>query len=222
MQKALHTAAIGQANARAGTGTSNGPSGRPMAVRRPVAMSAPAVPRPIPQVRKPMFGAKAVGSFVPRLTRTAFEKFGFSAATLITDWAQIVGSDLARATAPERLKWPKGPVGRGQSSDELDTGRPGATLVLRVDDGRALDIQYKTAQIISRINAYFGYRAVAEIRILQAPIERRGTPTPRLTPAEIAADIPAVVAGIESEGLRDALARMAAGLKARAAAKSHR
>ncbi len=182
------------------------------------AASAPV--NPLPMVRKPVLGAKAVGSFVPRLTRTAFEKFGFSAATLITDWVQIVGPDLARATAPERLKWPKGPSALPDSGNP-DQGRPGATLVLRVDDGRALDIQYKTTQIIERINAYFGYRAVAEIRILQAPIKRKPA-------AQVVAPIsneppPPIVAAIENAGLRDAFTRMAAGLKARSlAAKARR
>ena len=38
-------------------------------------------PAPNP-AKKPFFAARAVGSFVPGLTRKAFEKFGFSAATL--------------------------------------------------------------------------------------------------------------------------------------------
>ena len=50
------------------------------------------------------------------------------------------------------------------------SARPGATLVLRVDPARALDVEYRARQIIERINAYFGYRAIAELRILQAPL----------------------------------------------------
>ena len=41
---------------------------------------------------------------VPKITRKVFEKFGFSTATLLTDWAVIVGADLAalhRARAAE-------------------------------------------------------------------------------------------------------------------------
>ena len=53
-----------------------------------------------------------------------------------------------------------------------EKGRPGATLVLRVDGARALDVQYKARQIIERINAYFGYAAVAELRIVQAPMRQ--------------------------------------------------
>ena len=181
-----------------------------------VAPQPRAIPGPSP-VRKPGFGAKAVGTFVPRLTRQAFEKYGFSAATLITDWTQIVGADLARATQPERLKWPKGVAAQGKAVEEVDQGRPGATLVLRVDDGRALDIQYKGRQIIERINAYFGYRAVADLRILQAPIDTRFAEPLRLGPAPVQ-PTPAEVTAVENPELRQALERMAQGVLGRAKA----
>lgn len=113
--------------------------------------------------------AKSVGSFVPTLTRKAFEKFGFSTATLITDWPRIAGSELAGYTLPDRLKWPRG-GSNGDDGDEDRRGRSGATLILRVDPARALDVEYRARQIMDRINAYFGYRAVEALRLVQAPI----------------------------------------------------
>lgn len=160
--------------------------------------------------------ARAVGSFVPRLTRKAFEKYGFSAAALLTDWASIVGPQLAACTAPERLKWPRAVEAHGAVEAGAE-GRPGATLIVRVDGGRALDIEYRRRELIERINAYFGYRAVAELRILQAPVAalprdviapRTATPVspPKTTPE---------IAGIADEALRGALQRMQAGIAAR-------
>ncbi len=114
--------------------------------------------------------AKTVGSFVPGLTKKACEKYGFSAASLISDWPQIVGRDLSRHTSPQRLKWPRY-VPAYQDVETGCEGRPGATLILHVDPAKALDIQYGTTQLIERINGYFGYRAVSDIRIVQAPIK---------------------------------------------------
>jgi hypothetical protein len=155
-------------------------------------------------------GAKAVGSFLPRLATKAFRKFGFSAASLITDWPAIAGGDLARFTAPERLKWPRA----AQPADEEDGPPPrrgGATLVLRVDGGHALEVQYRASQIVERVNAYLGYPAVAALRIVQAPVIR---PTPvstatRRPPAPLAQE----VAGIADPRLRGALARLGAEVK---------
>jgi hypothetical protein len=167
-----------------------------------------------PKRPKPLFGVKAVGSFVPGLTRKAFEKYGFSAATLITDWPAIVGRELAAVTAPERLKWP-----RAVEHAEDDTnagagkGRPGATLVLRADGSQALAVQYGARQIIERINAYFGYAAVAELRLVQAPVDAApGLARPVRRPA--GQPLTKEVAGVADAGLRDALARLGAGVRA--------
>jgi hypothetical protein len=160
--------------------------------------------------------ARAVGSFVPKLTRKAFEKYGFSAATLLTDWPTIVGKELAGFTAPERLKWPRG-IDIREDVEAGAEGRPGAVLVLRVDPARALDVEYKGRQILERINGYFGYRAIAELRLLQAPLARAATP--RTTPATLSPPCEAPeLATIADERLRAALARLKSGLMARAPA----
>lgn len=150
--------------------------------------------------------ARAIGSYVPKLTRKAFEKFGFSTASLITDWTVIAGPDLARHSVPERLKWPR-QAGEGEEDGER---RAPATLILRVDPARALDVEYMAAQLVERVNRYFGYRAVASIRILQAPLAefemRTETPPRRLaSPREVLAP---GLADIADDRLRTALERM--------------
>lgn len=119
-------------------------------------------------------GPVSVGAFLPQVTRKAFQRFGFPAAALVTDWSAIVGPDLASYTRPDRIKWPRKPKGGDPAArDLLDDGSikpPGATLVLRVDGPRALEIQHRASQLLERINVYFGYRAVTDLRILQAPV----------------------------------------------------
>jgi hypothetical protein len=156
--------------------------------------------------------ARAVGAYVPKLTRKAFEKYGFSAAALLTDWATIVGEEIAGVAVPERLKWPRD-VRIREDVEAGAEGRPGAVLVLRVDQARALDVEYKGRQILERINGYFGYRAIAELRIVQAPLTRPaataaspGKPTPCEAPE---------LAVIADERLRAALTRLKSGLMSR-------
>lgn len=168
--------------------------------------------------------ARAVGSYVPTLTRKAFEKFGFSAATLVTDWAQIVGADIAGSTVPVKLSWPR----RAESDlgDEAGQGsrpqkRIEATLVLRVDPAVALDIQYRTRQILERINGYFGYRAVAQVKIEQGTVAEVGEARQIVSgaPAGIVTPAPAdVIPGNGDEMLRKALTRMRDGITRRQAA----
>jgi hypothetical protein len=159
-----------------------------------------------------LFGVKAVGSFLPGLTRRAFEKYGFSAATLVTDWPAIAGSELAAVTAPERLRWPR-QIETEEGEAPSAKGRPGATLLLRVDGAHALSVQYGARQIIERVNAYFGYAAIAELRLVQAPVGealQRARPAPRPRPEPLTAE----VAGVADAPLREALARLGAGIRA--------
>lgn len=159
--------------------------------------------------------ARAVGAFLPKLTRKAFEKYGFSAAALLTDWPAIVGEEIAAMAFPERLKWPRSVEARADVEPGAE-GRPGAILVVRVDPARALDVEYRGRQIVERINGHFGYRAVAELRLVQAPLARRAKapavpaePTPPPCPAPELASIP-------DERLRAALAKLKSGLAGRA------
>lgn len=170
------------------------------------------LPRDVAAVGKRSRGvfAKPVGSYVPKLTRKVLEKYGFSAATLITDWSTIVGADIAAYAQPERLKWPRG--GSPDAEPRRSAGSSGATLQLRVEGSRALDVQYRSRQIIERINAYFGYAAVAELRILQAPVAlpHQERQAPRTAPVALTQE----VAGIADAALRDALGRLGAGIRA--------
>jgi len=183
---------------------------------------------PATQARIPGFtAARAVGSFVPTLTRKVFEKYGFSTATLVLDWGTIVGAELAQATLPERLTWPReaGDAehidGAADKSARGQTTRQEATLTLRVDPARALDIQYRSAQILERINSYFGYRAVAQLRVRQAPMPNLAVPA---SPAAARAPARATSAGgdkllaVSDERLRNALSRMQQAIAGRTAA----
>ena len=137
--------------------------------RRPPA--APLPRQSLAFARRTGLNVKAVGSFLPGLTARAFEKFGFSTAQLVMDWPTIVGKDVALLSAPERLKWPpRRERDAGAAATGSERQRRGATLVLRVEGARALEIQYQSRQILERVNAHFGYAAVTELRLVQAPL----------------------------------------------------
>jgi hypothetical protein len=177
----------------------------------------PKRPAEVRPVGRASYRGRSVGTLVPKITKKVFEKFGFSTAMLLTDWAIIIGADLAAHTAPERLKWPRGY--EGATTGEPETGRPGATLMLRVEPARALDIQYKSRLLIDRINAYFGYRAVAEIRIIQAPLLQKPA-APAIRPAATPlAPQDSVLTDVVDEELKAVLAEMEASIQAEKAAR---
>ena len=166
-----------------------------------------------PDTRKSVTSSvRAAGSFIPKLAAKAFEKYGFHSAEIMTAWSRVAGSDLAAFSEPERIKWPRGSSVRepGESGGVAE----GATLVLRVDPARALDVEYRAAEIIDRINRYFGYRAIARLTIVQAPVNR--SPAAKLGPSEDAAapEPPPEVEKIAEAGLKAALTGLWASIAA--------
>ena len=77
----------------------------------------------------------------------------------------------------------------------------------------AIEIQHLSGIILERVNRFFGWQAVGTLRLRQAPLHRatrkpRSAPDPDTT-ARVAADLGAIA----DPDLRDALARLGAGIK---------
>jgi hypothetical protein len=152
--------------------------------------------------------ARPIGAFTAAALDQAARARGFATAALLTNWPAVVGAELARFTMPDRVVWPRHRDEAGDTSRHRGRREEGAILVLRVDGPRAIEVQHHSGQILERINAHFGYRAVAEMRILQAPVTRKPVPVAP-APEPIDADALPPSAVIEDRGLRDALLRLA-------------
>jgi hypothetical protein len=130
---------------------------------------------------------------MPEIAGKALGKKGLGYGKLVTDWRLIVGADLGEATSPVKLAFPK-----GQRTD--------ATLTIDIVPARAIEVQHQMPQLIERVNAVFGYRAVARIKLVQRPPIR---PTPManlrpLSPVE-ESDLIALTAIVPEGELRVAL-----------------
>ena len=86
--------------------------------------------------------------------------------------------------------------------------------MLRVEGPRAIEVQHRSGPILERVNTYFGYRAVAEMRILQAPVDRKAPRAFSPAAPPDAGTLPPC-ASIEDEPLRKALSRLGVALRAR-------
>ena len=131
----------------------------------------PIAARPVPRDQRPgrVAFARAVGALVPKVAAAAFERYGFHSAEIMTSWVTIVGGDLARLTRPQAIKWPRGDRTNKGLADDNAGMSGGATLIVACDPAFALDISYRSEEFADRINRYFGYRAVARIKLQQIP-----------------------------------------------------
>lgn len=150
---------------------------------------------PGPSARK----MESLAKHFRKLTEPVFGRYGFAYADLLTRWQEIAGSDVARICEPVRLKRPRRP-------------EEGGVLVVRAAPGRALDVQHETARLIERINGFYGYAAVRQIKIVQGPLKPAPSTAakPQLTRAE-ADHVETAIREIADPELKDALRRLGTG-----------
>lgn len=121
---------------------------------------------------------------------------------LVQSWEEIAGPRLAAVTRPEKIVWPR----RLHEDDPFEP----ATLVIACDGSAAFRLQHETGEIISRVNAFLGFMAVARIKIVQKSVAPQVKPKPKLRPLSGAEEkrLDGMVSGIEDDGLRESLAKL--------------
>ena len=149
-------------------------------------------------------GMVAMGDLAAAALAPVTGRRGLAAGELLARWQAVVGTDIAAMCTPERISWPRGKVD-GQT-------QPGV-LVLRAARAHAIDVQHLSATIVERVNGYFGYKAVASIRLRQKAPPRPASERPASTPLDSAAEaaLDQALSAIADDGLRAALQRLGRG-----------
>ena len=144
-----------------------------------------------------------MAQFVPQLTAKALGIRGLAHANLIVDWATVVGAEMAGVCQPEKLAFRRGERSQG-------------VLHLRVSGSAALELQHDAPRLIERINSYFGYKAVAEIRLVQvapkaSPMRDQTRKLRNPAPSEIEA-LESTISQVDDDDLRETLGRLGAAI----------
>ncbi|SEK64643.1 hypothetical protein SAMN04487976_103194 [Xaviernesmea oryzae] len=131
---------------------------------------------------------------------------------LLGAWDEIVGDEFARSSRPEKIAWPP----RERDASGRERQRPG-TLVVACEGAQALFLGHAKGEMIERINSFFGFPAIAQVRIVQKPVALNTRPTRRLRVLDPAskAELEDMVSGVEEGKLRDALRRLGRGVLAK-------
>ncbi len=113
--------------------------------------------------------ARAISDLMPQVGRAAFRRFGFVQSSVVSRWREIVGPTHAKICAPESIRFPPGEKSEG-------------ILQLVVVPAHAPFIQQVTEEIIERVNRFFGYRAVARVKLRQGAVKPPRDEEPRPAP----------------------------------------
>ena len=96
-------------------------------------------------------GLRAFGSTLPRGVKGILKKNGYNYSEIISKWNMLVGQDVSGCAYPKSIK--------------MKNGNSNGTLILAVKRGDEINIEYGKKDIINKINSYFGYKLINEIRL---------------------------------------------------------
>lgn len=142
-------------------------------------------------------GLVSFGVDVRKLLEPLLGRKGLLQADVISHWQDILGTELASGVTPFSISFSK--------------AKEGAVLTVKAFSGAyAVEFTARKEQIRERLNSYFGYPAIGDIRIQQggtftppAPIKEKPVFSPQKTE-----EIQRIAAEIENEPLRESVIRL--------------
>ena len=140
---------------------------------------------------------QSVARVIDRVLAKSLRRNGFAHSEILTRWSTIVGEELAAVSCPEELRFAPHNHGAG-------------VLTVRVAGAAALEFQHRQPAIMERINAFFGFRAVRQLRLKQASMANLSPKTEKQRmSAPIKVHSTRTTQNIEDVDLRLALDRLA-------------
>ena len=96
-------------------------------------------------------GLRPFGNTLPRGVKGILKKSGYNYSEIISKWNLLVGKDISNYCYPKSIK--------------MTRENKNGTLILSVERGNEINVEYSKKEIINKINSYFGYKLINEIRL---------------------------------------------------------
>jgi hypothetical protein len=96
-------------------------------------------------------GLRPFSKSLPHGLKKLLKKGSYNFSNIVDNWAKMVGKDLSNACYPSTIKMGK----------EMNNG----TLVLNVVHGNELTVEYKKQEIKDKINSFFGFKCIKEVKL---------------------------------------------------------
>ena len=97
---------------------------------------------------------KKVGKSLPKIIDKNIKERNFVEITLIKQWKEIIGQDIAKYCWPIKIIF-------------SDIKNSNGIIFLKTKRGRSMEIEFKNDEIIEKLNQYFGYKAINKISVVQ-------------------------------------------------------
>ena len=104
-------------------------------------------------------GLRPLSNSMPHGLKKILKKGGYNFSNIVNNWSKMVGKNISNICYPKNIKMNK----------EMNNG----ILTLNVMHGNELEVEYSKSEITDKINSFFGYKCIKEIklRIIKEKIE---------------------------------------------------
>ena len=137
-------------------------------------------------------GLRPFSRSIPRGLKKLLKKGNYNFSNIIDNWTKMVGKDISNSCYPCTIKMGK----------EMDNG----TLVLNVIHGNELIVEYGRQEIIEKINSFFGFKCIKEVKLKVVQEKRKSNQ--KLATNERKKNYSNRLNNISNEGLKNSLNKL--------------
>ena len=143
-------------------------------------------------------GLRPFGNTLPRGLKGILKKNGYNYSEIISKWNMLVGKEISDHSYPKSIK--------------MNKGNTNGTLILAVGRGNEIDIEYSKKEIINKINSYFGYNLINEIKLQSFSITSKNNKT-RNVPEKYLKNFEKKINEIKNEKIKKSLYQLLQAMK---------
>jgi len=96
-------------------------------------------------------GLRPFSRSIPQNLKKLLKKGSYNFSNIVDNWNKMIGKDISSVCYPNTIK-----IGK-----EMNNG----TLILNVIHGNELTVEYGKQEIIDKINSFFGFKFIKEIKL---------------------------------------------------------
>tara|TARA_B100001175_G_C19236112_1_gene507734 strand:- start:246 stop:731 length:486 start_codon:yes stop_codon:yes gene_type:complete len=96
-------------------------------------------------------GLRPFSKSMPRGLKGLLKKGSYNFSNIVDNWVKMVGRNLSNACYPSTVK--------------MDRRMNNGILILNVIHGNELTVEYNKQEIIDKINSFFGFNCIKEVKL---------------------------------------------------------
>jgi len=137
-------------------------------------------------------GLRPFSKSIPLGLKKLLKKGSYNFSNIVDNWAKMVGKELSDACYPCTIKMGK----------EMNNG----TLILNVIHGNELTVEYGKQEIMDKINSFFGFKCIKEVKLKVVQKKRVSKQISPLNEAKL--NYSNKLENINNEGLKETLTKL--------------